>query len=276
MPGLFDRLLRRRKHTISVPRELAEQASDHLLEMDAKLEELATMPGLEQFAQTKSLPAEFFAIWDAALAAYDRYLEVMTSGSGGALKVQCGAGCAACCHEVPTGVQALEYLAIYQRYREFPDFVELHNRACDLADQLTELLAQHAPEARQLASDSPEVTRALLEYRRKRLPCIFLDEHQRCRIYERRPIPCRMHFSLSDPAWCESDHPRVGEAITPNLAPPQDMLDHMKTIARRLGLELPPTLFQGLGLLGGQVMQTQPLRVHEPTPKSKRRRHPRG
>ena len=260
--GVFDRLLQRRTHTVQVSREVAEAASDHLLEMDAQLEALAEMPGLEEFARNKTLPKEFFPTWDRALAAYDRYLEVMTSGSGGAMKVSCGAGCAACCHEVPTGVQAIEYLAIYQRYREFPDFVELHNRACDLADQLTELFAQHAPEA----------ARALLEYRRKRLPCIFLDSEQRCRIYEHRPIPCRMHFSITEPAWCESDHPRGEDAVTPNLAPPQDMLEHMKTIARRLGLELPPTLFQGLGLLGGQVLKTERLRASKP----KLRRHPRG
>ena len=270
--GLFDRLLQRRTHTVQVSREVAEQASDYLLEMDARLEELAEMPGLEQFARSKSVPAAFFSTWDRALAAYDRYLDVMTSGSGGAPKARCGAGCAACCHEVPTGVQAIEYLAIYQRYRDFPDFVELHNRACDLADQLTELLAQQVPGARQVPSDGPEATRALLEYRRKRLRCIFLDSDQRCRIYDRRPIPCRMHFAITEPQWCEADHPRGEDAITPNLAPPKDMLEHMKTIARRLQLELPPTLFQGLGLLGGQVMANKRLRVSKPP----LRRHPRG
>jgi len=51
------------------------------------------------------------------------------------------------------------------------------------------------------------------------------------------------------------------------------MLEHMKTIARRLGLEhLPPTLFQGLGLVGGQIMGTKPLRPSKrASPK-----HPRG
>jgi hypothetical protein len=145
MSGLMERLLQRRKHSINVSREIAEQASDHLIEMDARLEELAELPGLEEFARTRKLPARFFELWDAALAAYDRYLEVMTGP--GALQVRCGAGCAACCHEVPTGVQAVELVAIYHRYRELPDFVELHNRACDLADQFTALLAERAPDA---------------------------------------------------------------------------------------------------------------------------------
>lgn len=271
MPGLMDRLLRRRTHQLKVSRELADAASDHLLEMDARLEQLAELPGLEAFASTRVLPREFFEIWDQALAAYDRYLAAMT-GPGG-LAVRCGAGCDACCHEVPTGVQTVELLAIYERYREFPDFAQLHNRACELADQLTALLAEQAPGERQIDSGSPAAARALLAYRRKRLPCVFLGPDSRCRIYDRRPIPCRMHFALTEPQWCESDDAHAEDAVTPNLEPPSDMLVHMKTIASRLGLDsLSPTLFQGLGLLGGQVMQTQRL-VRD---KAKRRRHPHG
>jgi Fe-S-cluster containining protein len=271
MPSLMDRLLRRRTQQLKVSRELAEAASDHLLEMDDRLEQLAELPGLEAFASTRVLPRGFFELWDQALAAYDRYLETMT-GSGG-LSVRCQAGCAACCHEAPTGVQAVELLAIYERYREFPDFAELHNRACDLADQLTALLAEQAPGEQQIDSSSPEAARALLAYRSRRLPCVFLGPDSRCRIYDRRPIPCRMHFAVTEPQWCEADDPHAEDAITPNLEPPADMLVHMKTIARRLGLDgLSPTLFQGLGLLGGQVLQTKRL-VRD---KAKRRRHPHG
>lgn len=281
MSGLVERLLRRRTHTVRVSREIADRATDHLVEMEAILEQLATLPDLEHFARTRRLPPRFFELWDQALAAYDRYLAVMTGP--GAMQVKCGLGCSACCHEVPTGVQAIELLAIYQRYREFPDFVDLHNRSCDLADQLTALLAEQAPGRASLATDSPEAARALLEYRRKRLPCVFLDADQRCRIYDRRPIPCRMHVSLTDPAWCESGHPKAEDAITPNLQPHQDMVEHMKTIARRLGLEgVPPTLFQGLGLLGGQVMKTERLATDTGAPGQARQgkragsRHPRG
>ncbi len=268
----MDRLLRPRTHKVSVSREIAEAASDHLLEMDARLEQLAELPGLEAFAKTRSLPREFFELWDKALAAYDRYLAAMTGP--GALAVRCAAGCAACCHEVPTGVQAIELLAIYERYRELPDFAELHNRACDLADKLTALLAEQAPGQTRIESSSPEAAKALLEYRRQRIPCVFLGPDSRCRIYERRPIPCRMHFAITDPQWCTSGDLHEGDAVTPNLEPPKVMLEHMKTISRRLGLEsLSPTLFQGLGLLGGQVLKTERL----VRGKAKRRlRHPHG
>lgn len=267
----MDRLLRPRTHKLSVSREIAEAASDHLIEMDDRLEQLAELPGLEDFARTRALPREFFELWDQALAAYDRYLAVMTGA--GALEVRCAAGCAACCHEAPTGVQAVELLAIYERYRDFPDFAQLHNRACDLADKLTALLSQQAPGETQIDSSSPAAAQALLAYRRQREPCVFLGPDSRCRIYDRRPIPCRMHFAVTDPKWCESGDPHEEDAVTPNLEPPADMLVHMKTIARRLGLEsLSPTLFQGIGLLGGQVMKTEKLVRRKARP----RRHPHG
>jgi len=268
--GLVDRLLPRRKQqSLRLSPELADAASNHLLEMDERLEQLATLPGLEAFATTRRVPREFFTIWDQALAAYDRFLAVMTGP--GALAIRCQAGCSACCHEVPTGVQAVELLAIYERYRQFDDFAQLHNRACDLADHVTELIAEQAQGQQTIDSTDPAFTKALMAYRSERKPCVFLGPDSRCRIYDRRPIPCRMHFAVTDPRWCEADHPNADQAVTPNLEPPQDMLEHMRTVARRLGLERSsPLLFQGLGLIGGQVMQTKPLR------RSSTRRHGRG
>lgn len=257
--GLFDKLRRPRKVELSLSREAADLASDHLMAMDDALEELAALPGLEAFAHTRKLPARFFELWDEALAAYDRYLELMSGPRG--LDVSCKPGCAACCHENPTGVQAVELLAIYAVYRGFEDFAELHNRACDQNDELVALLAKEAPDRRAVASDSPEYQRAHLSYRQLRRPCVFLDGEQRCRIYARRPLTCRMHVATTDPSLCWIDHPKAGDAVTPHLQPPKDMLAYMKTIAERLGLELPATLFGGLGMLGGQVMQTRRLRI---------------
>jgi len=48
----------------------------------------------------------------------------------------------------------------------------------------------------------------------------------------------------------------------------------IRTLRNRLGLDsLSPTLFQGIGLLGGQVMQTKRLVRDD---KARRRRHPHG
>ncbi|KIG18386.1 hypothetical protein DB30_00671 [Enhygromyxa salina] len=273
MPRLFDKLLRRRKLDVSVSREVAERASDHLLAMDDALEQLAELPGLEDVKRTRTLPAQFLPLWDQALASYDAYVQAMTTGPR-TLAVQCQAGCSACCHDVPTGVQAVELLAIYASYREFEDFATLHNLACDLSDAFMALLANEAPGETVVRSDSPTYARAQLGYRQAGRPCMFLDADQRCRIYARRPLTCRMHHAITDPSWCRVDHPKAEDAVTPRLEPPSDILEHMRTIAKRLDLQLPTTLFAGLGLLGGQVMQTQPLRVRDET-KAKRRSLPK-
>lgn len=265
--GLLSRLLPRRGTTkVSVPPAVAERAAEHLLEMDETLERMAALAGLEDFRATRRVPAELFELLRTALAAYDRYVETIVAGAG--LATTCQRGCTACCHDVPTGVQAVELLHIYLAMRELPDFVDVHNRACDLADELFRLLEARAGAGSVVQSDGPEYRAAQLEYRARHLPCAFLDERGACRIYEQRPIPCRMHFSLSDPAWCRIDHERAAQAVTPNFEPPDDALSHLRTAARRLGLEgLSPSLFQGLAVLGGSIMATERLGLdRRPTP----------
>jgi Fe-S-cluster containining protein len=41
------------------------------------------------------------------------------------------------------------------------------------------------------------------------LPCVFLDERERCSVYEHRPSECGAHLVFSDPALCSSDDPGV-------------------------------------------------------------------
>lgn len=38
-------------------------------------------------------------------------------------------------------------------------------------------------------------------------PCVFLDAHDRCTVYEDRPSVCGSHFVLSDPLLCSSSDP---------------------------------------------------------------------
>jgi Fe-S-cluster containining protein len=252
---LLQRLRRRKRtSTLDVPAPVAEEASNHLLEMDEKLEEIAELRGLEEFPRTRRIPPRALPLWHRALSAYDRYVETMARGTG--LDLRCSLGCVACCHDVPTGVQAIEHVNIYVTSRELGDFERIHNRACDLADELYELLREEAPDGRQALSDSKAYQNAQLGYRKKQLPCAFLDTtKKRCRIYEARPIWCRMHVSVTDPDWCWVDHPRANEAVTPNLAPPESIVAIMKDIATRMGLgHLSPSLFQGLATLGGEIM----------------------
>ncbi|MHC5011994.1 MAG: YkgJ family cysteine cluster protein, partial [Planctomycetota bacterium] len=44
-------------------------------------------------------------------------------------------------------------------------------------------------------------------YRQARIPCAFLEESGECRIYERRPVKCRVHVSMSETACQETEGP---------------------------------------------------------------------
>lgn len=41
-----------------------------------------------------------------------------------------------------------------------------------------------------------------------RTPCVFLDERERCTVYEVRPVSCGSVFVYTDPTWCTT---RAGE-----------------------------------------------------------------
>lgn len=44
-------------------------------------------------------------------------------------------------------------------------------------------------------------------YHRLELPCAFLDDENRCTIYRDRPLACRTHHVISDPAECSALEP---------------------------------------------------------------------
>jgi Fe-S-cluster containining protein len=248
-----------RRVEMKVSAEVMSAASDRLLEMDEAIEEMIALPGLEQFAETRRLPENFFELWAKALAAYDAYVDTMSGGLPDA--VRCTRGCTACCHDVPTGVQAVEYLALYRAYRGRPDYEDVHNRACDRGQTFfEELRAAGAVQGQRVQSDGRAYTQAQFAYRSRREPCVFLDESGDCSVYAWRPIPCRMHLSVTEPQWCWADDERADDAVTPNFAPPDAIVDNLRALAERLGLrELSPSLFQGLSTLGAEIMQHEPL-----------------
>ncbi len=275
MAGWLGRVLRRDRH-LKLPPQAAEAAAEELLVMDEALEEISTLAGLQNVASSRKLPHGFLRRWKRALAAYDGYVKLILrhADGGKGLVVQCHAGCRGCCHDAPTGVQGMEYLAIYHRYRSFPDCDTLHNGACDNIDALFEEVRKVAPDATTLQSDDRTFQRAQLAYRTRARPCVFLDPGPgTCRIYDVRPIPCRMHFAVSDPELCWPGHPRAQDAVAPNLPPPESIVKTMKEIARRMGLDhLSPVLFQGVVQLGHETFQMKPLSEAAARQKLERRR----
>jgi Fe-S-cluster containining protein len=254
-----------RRRIVPIPKSATREAAPHLLRMGERLEAIADLDGLDGLHRAHTVPAAFFELWRSALAAYDAYVATVVDHAG--LEVRCRPGCAACCRSnVPTGVHGPEYVAAYHTYREFPDFEQLHNRACDLADVLYEHLRAVAPRRASVKSDSKPYQEALRRYGRGGHACVFLElGNGTCRIYDVRPIPCRMHLGVTDPALCDPNHERSHEAVTPNLPPPKPIVDRLKKVTARMGLAgHSVSLFQGIANFAHDVMSFEPLRISRP------------
>lgn len=104
-------------------------------------------------------------------------------------QVTCKRGCAHCCYLL-TGVTAAEAAPIAEKLFEKPDWKEIVARLADTARR----------------SSFDGLTR--LSFFKEKVPCAFLDlKKNECEIYELRPAACRSHFVVSDPAFCDPDHP---------------------------------------------------------------------
>jgi Fe-S-cluster containining protein len=246
---------------IQVPREAAERAAPRLLALHEALRALADEPGLDGFREDRRLPPSFPDRMDAILAAYDTFAAGLVEDVP--LATTCARGCAHCCHDAPTPVRGFELLNLYRVARQDKGFRRRHDRAVERAEQFLAELERHAGGKRSLRSDSEPFLAARMAYARAYPACPFLHPKRLvCEVYDVRPLPCRMHVSLDEPARCdprrEGDEPR-----TPNLAPPEPLVETMRTIDARLGLSVSAVLPVGFAELGAQVMRGEPVTWRE-------------
>jgi Fe-S-cluster containining protein len=133
---------------------------------------------------------------------------VLEAYAADGLTPSCQRGCDACCHQLVMTTVA-EADAAAEAIRAWPSA----DRAW-LDGRLTEWLDTTADLRDRLQAESDGDIEALVEdlaaeYWQRRVACPFLHEGA-CRLYESRPLICRHHFSLSDPALCAEAE---GEAI---------------------------------------------------------------
>lgn len=263
--GLFDLLgAVLRKPTpgeIRIPREAAARAAPMLKELETALRGAADLPGLDGCASRGTVPRSFPDAVAAIYAAYDAFAAELADAAS--LEMTCARGCTFCCNEVPTPVRGFELLEIYRRVQPTRTYRKVHKRCVKLAERFTLELERTSGGRASVKSDSQAFIAARLAYLEAAEPCAFLDRQRKtCTVYEVRPLACRMHFSLDEPTWCD---PRVPEEPrTPNLAPPEPLVDLMRRIDERLGLAVSPTMPQGFAELGAVVMQGEPLRWENP------------
>ena len=148
----------------------------------------------------------FLSWWDH----YERFIALVAPG----FRPECKAGCNNCCWQNPRGVSGIELYFIDRMLRGRPD--------------------EYAVRARFKRRMGREVG-----------ACPLLDERGWCSVYAARPVPCRMFFSATPPAWCHPEHDRHAEAVNPHLVPSEHHAQLLEAISSRLGLGGLPTDLHG-------------------------------
>ena len=239
-----------RDQTTRIPRRVRKLAAPQIGEMQAALDEIGGMPGIADVGTTKQVPRGFYAAIDKLVAAYDAYVDIVRAELGLQDKPRPGepGGCGAC-YAAPFGVSGIEAIHIARKVRTRPDFPKLGQRAAELGEaQVKEIqaLAQGTDPAK-IRFGSKAVQQGRVNFAKTKQACAFLDESkERCKIWEHRPMVCRMHHPTTDPAWSDPAHPNYAQVKAKNLRLPVKPQATLVQLDKRMGLQIAPFLYASL------------------------------
>jgi Fe-S-cluster containining protein len=233
-----------------IPRSVRKRAREYVDGMQKAIDEIAAMPGLADIGKTKQLPRGLSERVEVLVGHYDRYADEARAAldlrEAPRMGTPEGAGA---CLAAPMGVFGVELLRIYRHVRTWHDFPAIAQRLGTLAEALMkEIQSRHKgkdPEKIRLGSSAVGAGR--LAFSQRGEACPFLDgERRRCRIWDVRPIVCRMHHITTDPAWSDPRHAAHKEVRAKNLRLPIRQHVGLQQIDKRMGLSLSPFLYVGL------------------------------
>ena len=127
--------------------------------------------------------------WRTSLERIDGWFEGRRRDTGDV--VPCRAGCTACCHG-PFDISIADALLLREAIAELPpaDQLDIRDRGRRLLARMTALTPQwHAPWD---IADLGEPGFDLLVESLAEVPCPLLGDDGRCRVYQARPLVCRM------------------------------------------------------------------------------------
>lgn len=253
-----------RDQVTRLPRSAKKAAKQHAQAMLAAVQKIAGLPGIADVKQSKRLPRGFYALAEEYLNHYDAYAEVVRKF----LPVQDAhrpgepGGCGAC-YAVPMGMHAVDTLYLYRQVRTHREFQAMGQRMGELGEQqFKDIQAGHTgKDPEKIRMGGRAVRQGRIAFAKRRLACPFLNEDkQRCRIWDDRPIVCRMHYAVgaaeaSDPG--HADYPRGARAY--NIRPPIKVQVALTQLDKRMMLELSPFLYAGVlqlvQLADGELLQ---------------------
>jgi Fe-S-cluster containining protein len=182
-------------------------------------------------------------LWDHLSTAYDHldaYLERLAKEAD--LQVSCGPRCSACCTDAPPTL-AIEGLRLCRALRRRSDAKTRLQRAVTYARRFQSMLLGRTDGTPTQADISSELYRTTqMEWRRLGLPCPALLDDGNCSVHEHRPLACRIHLSIEDPARCAPAHPAFLKAEHPQIwGDPREAELELRLMAIGRALDLPST-----------------------------------
>lgn len=252
-----------RDRVTRLSRRTRKRTQEHVDTLQRIIEELSGLPGIADVTKTKRLPKGFYARVEDMHSAYDRYIEAVRGELG--LENAAPAGTPegkGACYAAPFGITAPEALAIYREVRTWKDFPQIAQRLGELAElQFKDIQSRHQggdPEKIRMTSKAAGEGRKAFAERGN--ACPFLDTSKgRCRIWEQRPMTCRMHHTLGDHALADPRNERHANVDVVNIRLPVRPQVALAQIDKRMALGLSPFVYasvlQLLQLGEGQMLQ---------------------
>jgi len=245
---LGPRLRLPRDHTTRPSRKARKAAKIPIDAMQAALDRISALPGIADIKQTTRLPRGFSESVTQLHAAYDEYLEEVRKylpGGQEAKRPGEPGGCGAC-YVAVMPVMGIEAIAIYREIRPWRDFPKVAQRLAEQGEQqIKDIQALHTgkdPEKMRMAGKA--VQQGRVNYAKRMVPCPMLDEaKQRCRIWDQRPVCCRMHLPVTEGETNRPDHEGWPKAVKAhNVRLPVKQQVTVRQLDKRLALELNPFL----------------------------------
>lgn len=246
---LFGPRLRLPRDQITRPSRKARKAAKVPIgQMQAALDKISALPGVADIKQTKRLPRGFSEAVTELYAAYDEYFEIVRKFLPGGMEAKRPGepgGCGAC-YAAAMPVMPVEAIAIYREVRPWRDFPKIAQALAEQGEQqIKDIQSLHTgkdPEKMRMSGKA--VQQGRVDYAKRMSPCPFLDEgKQRCRIWDRRPVCCRMHLPRTEQATTRPDHEGWPKAVKAhNVRLPVKQQVAVRQLDKRLALELNPFL----------------------------------
>ncbi|MBK8262884.1 MAG: YkgJ family cysteine cluster protein [Nannocystis sp.] len=218
----------------------------------AAIDKIGALPDIADIATTKRLPKGLDALVREMLAAYERYVEAVAKAMNLSEAARPGTPeGAVCCKIAPIGVTALESMVIFRTVRLWRDFPQVAQRLASLAEmQIKDIQKHHVGDPEKVAMTSKAVQQGRLDYARRGETCPFLDTTRgRCRIWEIRPMVCRMQHVRGDVSRYDPSHAEHAKVDVKNIRLPIRQQAALMQLEKRLVLQMTPFLFPNLLLL---------------------------